>query len=208
VVEDVLFERNVIRETEGVFNLVGYNDGSPSGRLTRITIRHNLAQGTGFFMLAGGEIGTLTLDHNTVDQGGNFMTLYKGDVWPAGTSASRPAQYAVETLIVTNTLANHNQYGVFGEDAGIGTPALAGLTRANHWTHNVLAGGPGLPYPPITWQPTMASHRAQFNPDYTLVANSTYRLAGNDGTDLGAHLGAQLSIPTPRPAQNVIITVR
>jgi hypothetical protein len=199
VVEDVLFESNIVRETEGVFNLVGYNDGSPSGRLTRITIRHNLALGTGFFLQAGAEVGTLTVDHNTVDQGANFMTLYKGDVWTAGTSGPRPGQFAVETLVVTNNLANHNEYGVIGENSGIGTPSLAGLTRANHWTHNVLASGAGHSYPPVTWQPTMTSHRAQFNPDYSLVASSTYRRAATDGTDLGASISGifgQSSGPT------------
>jgi hypothetical protein len=207
VVEDVLFEFNVIRETEGVFNVLGYDSYQPSGRTTRITIRHNLAIGTGWFLMAGSEVGTLTLDHNTVDQGGNFATLYRGDVWVAGTSSPRQAQYSVETLSVTNTLANHNEYGVFGEEVGIGTPALAGLTRSNHWTHNVLAGGSsGYSYPPVTWRPSMTEHRANFNADYSLTASSTYRGAGNDGTDLGAALsGSPPSVPSPRPALNVVI---
>ena len=47
VVEDVLFENNIIRDTEGVFNVMGNDNEKPSGRATRITIRHNLALGTG-----------------------------------------------------------------------------------------------------------------------------------------------------------------
>ena len=184
VIEDVLFEKNIIRDTEGIFNVLGYNDGDPSGRTTRITIKDNLAIGTGFFLLAGGEVGTLTLDHNTVDQGGNFVTLYTGEVWPAGTASRRPAQFAVESLTITNMLANHNEYGVFGES--IGTSALVAMTRSYQWTHNVLAGGGGHTYPPVTWQPTVAAHRAQFNADYSLVASSTYRGAGSDGRQLGA----------------------
>jgi hypothetical protein len=186
VIEDVVFERNIIRDTEGIFSIIGYNDGDPSGRATRITIRNNIAIGTGFFLMAGGEVGTLTLDHNTVDQGRNFLTLYKGDVWVAGTAGPRPAQFAVESLTITNTLANHNEYGAFGEDSGIGTSALAGLTRSYRWTHNVLAGDSGRAYPPVTWQPTVAAHRAHFNADYSLVPSSTYRGAGTDKQDLGA----------------------
>ena len=192
VVEDVLFEQNTIRETEGVFNILGYDGYQPSGRATRITIRDNLAIGTGTFLMAGGEVGTLTVDHNTVDQGGNFATLYNGDVWIAGASAPRPAQFAVETLTITNTLANHNEYGVFGDGAGIGTLALAGLTRTYQWTHNVLAGGTGQAYPGVTWRPTMAEHRAQFNPDYSLVAASWYRGAGNDRKALGVSVAGVL----------------
>jgi hypothetical protein len=186
VVEDVLFERNVVRETEGVFNISGYDNLRPSGHTTRITIRHNLTVGSGAFLLAGGEIGTLTLDHNTVDQGYNFATLFHGDVWVAGASEPRPGQFAIESLTITNTLANHSEYGVFGEGAGIGTIALAQLTRGYTWTHNVLAGGEGYySYPGVTWRPSVAEYKAQFSSDYRLTATSSYRNAGNDGKDLG-----------------------
>ncbi len=57
VLEDVLFEQNIVRDTEGVFNILGYDSYQPSGRATRITIRNNLAVGTGFFLQAGGEVG-------------------------------------------------------------------------------------------------------------------------------------------------------
>jgi hypothetical protein len=200
VVEDVLFEQNIVRDTEGVFNILGTDSYQPSGRTTRVTIRNNLAIGTGFFMMLGGEVGTVTVDHNTVDQGGNFMTLYRGDVWPAGTAGPRAAQFAVEALTVTNTLANHNDYGVFGEDSGIGTPGLVAQTRSYQWTHNVLAGGAGQPYPAVTWQPTVAAHRAQFNAGYSLVASSTYRGAATDKLDLGASMTV-ISTLLPFPPQ-------
>jgi hypothetical protein len=187
VIEDVLFERNVVRDTEGVFSILGYNDGSPSGRTTRITIRHNLTISSGAFLSAGGEIGTLTFDHNTVDQGGNFATLYTGNIWVAGAAGPRAAEFAIESLTVTNTLANHNDYGVLGDSVGIGTPALAQLTRTYTWTHNVLAGesGWGYAYPVVTWQPSMTEHRAQFVADYRLAAGSWYRGAATDAGDLG-----------------------
>ena len=49
--------------------------------------------------------------------------LFKGDVWSAG-SPRRQGRFAVESLTITNNLANHGLYGVFGEEAGIGTPGL------------------------------------------------------------------------------------
>jgi hypothetical protein len=198
VVEDVLFERNIIRETEGVFNILGYDNERPSGRTTRITLRHNIATGTGVFLLAGGEVGTVTIDHNTVDQGYNFITLYKGGIWPAGTGSPRPASFAIESLTVTNTIGNHNEYGVFGEDSGLGVSALTALTRHYAWSHNVLAGGTGGAYPMPTWQPSMAAHRAEFGANYTLTPTSTYRRAGSDGQDLGASLAATGAPSAPR----------
>ncbi len=196
VVEDVVFEQNVVLNTEGIFNILGYDSYQPSGRLTRITIRNNLTVGTGFFLMAGGEVGTLTVDHNTVDQGGNFFTLYTGDIWTAGAGAPRTAQFAVESLTVTNNLGNHNTYGVFG--GGIGTSALVAMTRGYTWTNNVLAGGAGQTYPALTWLPTVAAYRAQLNPNYSLIASSTYRGAATDHLDLGAPT-AVTSVMDPPP---------
>jgi hypothetical protein len=204
VVEDVLFEQNVIRDTEGVFNVLGYNNGSPSGRATRIVIRNNLAIGTGAFLQVGGEVGDLTIDHNTVDQGGNFVTLYNGAIWEDGAAAPRPARFAVESLTITNTVGNHNSYGVIGEQGGIGTPGLAAMTVSYRWTHNVLADGAGHPYPAQTWLPTVAEHRAQLNPDYSLVASSWYLGAASDSLDLGAIMAAGVpAVRAPREPRNV-----
>jgi hypothetical protein len=211
VVEDVLFERNVIRDTEGVFNILGYDRDKPSGRTTRVTLRNNLAIGDGTFLQAGSEVGILTLDHNTVDQGWNFATLYLGDVWVAGTSSMRPAQFAVESLTITNTIGNHNAYGVFGENAGIGTPALQKLTRAHTWTHNVLAGDQarGAAYPAVTWRPTTAEHEAQFDAGYRLTSGSTYRKAGADGLDVGVVFdGTPMPTDGARPADDPATALR
>jgi hypothetical protein len=200
VLEDVLFEQNVVRDTEGIFNVLGYDSYQPSGRATRITIRNNVTEGTGRFLQAGGEIGTLTLDHNTVNQGGTFATLYKGDVWPAGTAGARPAAFAVENLTITNTLAYYGDYGLFADGAGMGKVGLTAMTRTYLWTNNVLAGGGGVVYPSITWMPSVLDHRAQFNSDYTLVTTSWYRHAGNDGQDLGAVRSSSFPQPTWPPA--------
>jgi len=218
VLEDVLFERNVVRDTENGINILGYDGYQPSGRTDRITIRNNLVLATGTFMQAGSEIGKLIVDHNTVAQGGTFLTLYYGDVWVAGTNARRPATFAVDSLAVTNTLGHHNEYGVYGESSGLATSALKALTRTYVWTHNVLAGeqGRGQTYPPVTWQPTMAEHQAQFGENHLLTAGSKYRKAGNDGQDLGvvpAGSGSVVGPPVNPPAvltppRNLRISVR
>jgi hypothetical protein len=169
-------------------------------------------------MQAGSEIGKLIVDHNTVAQGGTFLTLYYGDVWVAGTNARRPAKFAVDSLTVTNTLGHHNEYGVYGESSGLATSALKGLTRTYVWTHNVLAGeqGRGQTYPSVTWQPTMAEHLAQFGENHVLTAGSKYRKAGNDGQDLGVVPAGSGSVVGPpvspplllTPPRNLRISVR
>ena len=196
VVEDVLFERNIVRDVENGFNILGYDSEKPSGQATRITIRNNLVVTLGTFLQAGGEVGKLTIDHNTVDQGHSFALLYTGGVRPRGTEKGRPAEFAVEDLTITNTLANHNEFGLIGESAGIGTPGLTARTKTYRWTHNVLAGGGPQPYPTMTWRPTAQEHKANFTPDYKLVPGSKYRNAGNDGQDLGVVWSA-----TPRESR-------
>jgi hypothetical protein len=185
VVEDVLFERNIVRETEGLIGILGRDSYGPSGQATRITIRHNLLVGSGPFLTMGSEAGVIVIDHNTIDQGYNFTTMYFGDVWPNDASAARPATYAADSLTITNNLAYHREYGLWSE-AGIGTPGLQGITRRYVWTHNVLAGQNEYRYPDVTWRPTESEHKANFTSDYSLVVKSSYRSAGNDGQDLGA----------------------
>ena len=129
------------------------------------------------------------IDHNTVDQGYNFGMLYAGAVWLAGSGGAAAAAFAVENFSLTNTLAYHRDNGLMGEDAGTGTPALTRQTQIYRWTNNVLAGAAAQPYPDVTWRPTVQQHQAQFNPDYTLVATSTYRKAATDGSDSRCRLG-------------------
>ena len=150
VLEDVLFERNVVRDTENGFNILGNDYAKPSGRATRITIKNNLLLTPGMAFQAGGEIGDLTIDHNTVDQGYTLMSLYKGTVWSAGAAAARPGTYAVEHLTYTNNLARHNAYGVKGQGTAVGTASLTAFSVSYVWTNNVLAGGAGFSYPSVT----------------------------------------------------------
>jgi hypothetical protein len=201
VVEDVLFERNILRDVEKGFNILGYDSYQASGRTTRITIRHNLIVTPGTAFQMGGEVGELTIDHNTVDNGWSVILMYLGGVWPAGES-QRPSRFAVEKLTFTNNLTKHNGYGVIGESAAIGTDSLEKRTGSYVFTHNVLAGESGwpYPYPPVTWQPTMAEHLANFNSDYSLVATSVYRNAGTDGLDLGA-VASGGGTPPPPPSE-------
>lgn len=201
-IEDVLFERNVIRDTPGGLNILGVDNEKPSGRATRITIRHNLWQTTGGInFIIGGEAGAVEISNNTIANSGTTVYFYKGSIWPAGTAGPREARYAVEWLTFRDNLAYHRAYGFHGADAAPGPGSIA-MHVANPivWGKNVLAGteNVGLAYPSVTLRPTEAAHAAQFTTDYALVSGSSYRGAGLNGGDLGWG-GANIVIPPPPP---------
>jgi hypothetical protein len=207
VLEDALFEQNVVRDTENGFNILGHDYANPAGRATRITIRNNLLVTSGTAFQLGGEIGDLAIDHNTVDQGYTLMSLYKGTVWNAGDAAARPGAYAVEHLTYTNNLAKHNTYGVKGQGTAVGTPSLTAHTVSYAWTNNVLAGGAGFPYPSITWFPTVTVYAQSFDSNYHLVTGSPYIGAATDGKDLGVDWTAPTAVPGSSPFGGTVPTL-
>jgi hypothetical protein len=198
VIEDVLWEYNILRDTFAGINILGYDSYQMSGRTTRVTIRNSIVETNGTAFQLGGEVGKLTIDHNTVDNGYNLIMLYKGAVWPTSENLKEPrlTWYAVEDFTFSNNVGIHNEYGMFGEEAGVGLAALTtdmdsrpGVqTHAKTWVwqHNAVAGDYGNPYPPTTIKLSVPEHLDQFNPDYSLKSTSKYKKAGTNGTDLGA----------------------
>lgn len=129
VVEDIVFEQNIVRGTEHAFNILGYDSYQASGRATGITIRHNTIETPGRFLQIGGEVGHLTVTNNQVQNGDFAMMLYAGDVWPApeGLTQPRPARFAAERLVYAdNVLANAEP---FGDGVGPGPVALATFVK-------------------------------------------------------------------------------
>ena len=156
-----------------------------------MTVRHNLFL-TRFDAFAfSNEIVGLAVEHNTVMNGGWFMRLDPGWVWPAGSPTARNGAFAVQQLVVRNNLAFGNNGGLIC-DVAHGTRCFTGVEDKPGyapdavWTHNVLAGEPRNTYPEVTLRPSVEAHRAQFTAEGQLVANSSYRAAGSDGIDLGA----------------------
>jgi hypothetical protein len=205
--QDVLFERNIVRDVERGISILGHDSNYPSAQTTRITIRNNLIITAAEFIQATAQVGEVTVDHNTVINGGTVLKMARGSRWVGGVKV--PADYAIEKLLFTNNLSRHNLYGVFGEGAGIGVDALK-IVGDWIFLNNVLAGGSSVyVYPPTTLRPSESQHAAQFESQtYALVASSPYRNAGTDGEDLGAPLpfsgtGGAPRGPTP-PARVVI----
>lgn len=135
--EGVLFEGNTLRDVENGFNIQGVASDQLGGRTTGIVIRGNTVQSTRVAVQITGGPGAVTIDRVTFVNGYTFLQL-----------AGAP----IDTLTVTNVLANHNDYGVKGESTAIGTPSLTKFARVFTWANNVLLGGAGRgAYPPTTW---------------------------------------------------------
>lgn len=191
VVSDVTFQFNIVRHVSSAINILGYDYQAASRQTRGIVIRHNLFYdvdsarwgGDGRFLMLGDEAADILIDHNTVLQSGSVMQLYgKRDGSP------RP----IRNLQLTNNLTLHNEYGIIGEDYGIGQPAIAAYVSRGEIRRNVLAGGDSGQYPKENFFPSVAELLGEFvnggAGDYRLQPTSRFRTAATDGTMLGANV--------------------
>lgn len=211
VVEDVLFEYNVVRDTPSHFNILGFDNLAPSQQTTRITIRQNLLLGDGGGRLAtlGNEIGDLVFDHNTylnVPTNGSMITMYaEGSI--ATASGARGAQFAVRSFTFTNNYVHQNAYGLHSS-IGFGLTTLSGMTLGSAWAGNVVGGGHAAWYPAGTATPADADFHAQLDGSYYLLPTSVYASMATDGTDIGwtRPAAAPVAAPAPAPAPDPTAT--
>jgi hypothetical protein len=142
-VEDVQFVNNIIRHTGSGINIAGHDNNRPrdqSRQTARIVLRNNLWEDVGgdrwggkgilFQMLEG--TSDVAIEGNTGLQRG--YTLF----------ALGPPH---RRFVFKNNLAPHNEYGIFGNDVGVGTAALDAYFPDAVVTGNVLAGGDSSRYP-------------------------------------------------------------
>lgn len=143
VVEDVRFTHNIIRHSGSGLSLLGHDNNRPRDQteLTkRILVRNNLWEDIGgdrwggkgilFQMIEGSS--DVSIEHNTGLQRG--YTLFA-----MGPSHRR--------FTFRGNIAPHNEYGIFGNDVGVGTAALDAYFPDAVVTDNVLAGGEARSYP-------------------------------------------------------------
>ena len=132
-IEDVTFRFNIIRNVAAGFNLLARDDGGASGTLRRVRIADNLVinvdrgewGGNGNFMQIGEGPSEIVVEHNTIMQTNNVLTVYGG---------SRDAPSTGERFVFRNNIARHNANGVIGQSLGIGTD-----------THQRLLSGSRVP---------------------------------------------------------------
>jgi hypothetical protein len=204
VVSDVTFRYNLVRHVAAGINILGYDYQAASGQTRRIEILHNLFfdvnasrwGGDGHFLQIGDEPADIEIDHNTVIQSGSVLLLY-------GKKSGNPRPVA--NLQLTNNLALHNEYGIFGEDVGVGRAAIAAFMSREDIRRNVLGGADASNYPSDNFFPSVQEFLAEFvdsaQDDYRLRPTSRFRSAATDSTMIGADVEAILKgIPSTPPA--------
>jgi hypothetical protein len=110
----------------------------------------------------------------------------------------------VSNLHLTNNLTFHNEYGIIGDEVGVGNAAIAAYTTGVNIRRNVLAGGNASLYPPDNFFPGTEELLNEFmdsgQHDYRLKSGSRFRTAATDGSMIGADVDAILRGNTVRRA--------
>lgn len=198
-VEDVTFRYNIVRHAGSGVNVLGRDDGGPSGQLRRLRISNNLFYdidenrwgGSGIFLQVGDAPADLVIEHNTVLHTGTAVVAYGG---------TKDAPAAVRGFVFRDNVMRHNRYGIFGSGRAVGNDTLRTFFPDALFTNNVLAGGRASEYPADNLFPSVEDFMRQFvapdEGDLRLVENSSFRGRASDGTDLGADV-ARISSGVP-----------
>jgi hypothetical protein len=212
ITSDIAVTGNAFVNVGSGFNILGHDNVHPSLLTARVLIRNNVVGVTGLngadgraFQTVGG--GTdYTIDHNTIIDTTPPPLFATSNVMMADTSANK-----VTNLIFTNNLATPTHYGFFGSGVGQGTPALNANFSNWVFAKNVFVEAPAASYPAGNFFPTSigAVRFSNYSSgDYTLAADSPYKSAGTDGSDIGANLSVATTTPgavLPEPPKNVAV---
>lgn len=203
-IQNLEFRYNIVRHSAGGINILGTDNGNPSGQASNLRIHDNLFYdinddkwgGAGMFLQMGDGPGDVNVDHNTVDHAGTIVvSMYGG-------TATDPI--VIPRFRFTNNLSRHGKYGFFASGMTTGLPSITAYLPDGVITRNVLSGGPAEKYPPDNiFSPDVATQWV--NPgagDYRLISGSVFRLASTDGRDLGADVGNLPALTGDTPASS------
>lgn len=196
-VEDVLFKLNIVRNTAAGINILGHDDGGPSGLARRIRITQNLFYrfdreswgGNGFFLLIGDGAREVTVDQNTINQSGNLIDAY---------GSEQGAPVPLPRFTFQDNIGLHNAFGVHGRSRAVGLDSLNTFFPDAVFDHNVIAGAKASVYPASNFFPTNAELMSEYldpaTGDFQLKKGSQYESAATHGGPLGAPMRQILSI--------------
>ncbi|MEP6741285.1 MAG: hypothetical protein ABJB61_02210 [bacterium] len=126
-IEDVEITNNVVRHASAGVNILGSDNEHSSQRAKRIRVANNLFEDVAntsdianFLIISGAE--SVTVEHNTVQQGGNIITSY-GEPAPG--------------FIFRNNIVQFNQYGVACSIQG---PACTGIAFCQCFPGGTIKG--------------------------------------------------------------------
>jgi len=193
VTADIAVTGNSLINVGNGFGMLGRDNGYPSQLLTRLLIRDNVvgvtglnyANGVAFQVIHGGS--DITIDHNTViNTVGPPHTAY-----PTSALYMADGSEKLTNFTFTNNLATNSARGICGSGQKQGTAVINAYFTNWVVSKNVITGAPADAYPAGNFFPaTMDAVRftSYANGNYTLSADSPYKSAATDGTDIGANL--------------------
>lgn len=193
-VQDVTFTNNIVRHSGGLFNISGADsEAGPSLPAARVLIRNNLfedidgvkwgasdgekADGE-FLQLTGGPL-NVTVEHNTVFQSGNIVTV----------EGETPG------FIFRNNIVPHNLYGIVGTDHIPGNDTIETFFPGIVFAKNVMVDVVDAKYPSgnfLVGNFDQVGFVNRTTGNYRLLATSLYRNAGTDGQDVGCNIDVLL----------------
>jgi PKD repeat protein len=187
-VRNVRFEGNLVENVAAGINILGFDNGNPSGQAAQITIKQNVFRlsttfgGNGWFAQLGDRPRDIKIEHNTIDSNGSaVLSVYGG-------TSSNPA--IVSGFEFISNAARHGSYGVNGSFFSYGLNILNSYFPGYVWETNYLAGAPTSRYLPFPDTLVQAPFENQFvnsaAGDYTVPEGSILKRAASDGTDIGA----------------------
>jgi hypothetical protein len=208
VTSDIEFNGNTLINVGSGFNIAGQDGLHPSLMTERILIRNNLIGVTGLngadgraleFVFGGSDY---TIDHNTIIN----SALPPGS--PVSDLAMAQSPSKISNFVFTNNLSTRTAYGFFGSGVGEGTRALD--NNFTNWTfsRNAIVDAPAGSYPTGNFFPTSVAAVRFVNlagGNYTLAADSPYKNAGTDGTDIGVNGAPATSANLPNPPSSVVV---
>jgi PKD repeat protein len=180
-VRNVLFEGNLVQNAAAGINILGHDNGNPSGQAANITIRRNVFRlwtalgGNGWSMQLGDGPRDLTIEHNTIDSNGNTVVYVYGSDLMYG-------------LHYNYNASRHGSYGI-NSSVGYGLPTFTKYFPDYQFKQNYFAGAPASRYPSgiLTASPFEAQYVDSQNGDYTVREGSILKgVVLEDGSDIGA----------------------
>lgn len=196
VIEDVIFQNNIVRNSGGGINFLGKDDVYSSATMKRVQVVNNLFENLDskkfgadgrFITISGGE--DISVVNNTVFHDGNVITAH-GD-------ASR-------RFVFRNNIFSNNNYGFVG-DGIIGKGVFAKYLPDATIADNVFVNGKNIPKNEIYVPPRNALVDS-FNSigfmnwqagNYRLMTISKFKSNGANGKDFGCDIDA-LEIETKK----------
>ncbi len=186
-VEDVRFERNIVRDVAAGIAILGHDNLHPSLQTNRILIRNNLFDGLdgrrwggdGYMLQLTDGPRDIVVDHNTVIQGDS--------------GGIAKIEGVVDGFVFTNNVTGHGAYGIIATDRAPGNDTIRFNLPGARIAGNVLAGASAEAYPSDNLFPALEDIRRQVIDfaarDYRLRAASPWRRGSTDGPARGAEHG-------------------